>query len=183
MSRIGRKPIIIPDTITVTITDSVIRVSNKDKQELVVGVLDGVEPSVENGELHFTLYRNTKQARSNWGTLRSLVNSAVEGLTKGFEKGLVLEGVGYRIKKEGNNLVFSLGFSHPVLYAQPEGIIFEVEGNNMLRVRGVDKALVGQVAADIRALKKVEPYKGKGFHYVGEIVRRKAGKRAVVGAE
>ncbi len=134
---------------------------------------------LENGELRFELLEKTKQAVSNWGTIRSLVWNAIQGLTNNFEKSLILEGVGYRINKEGEDLVFNLGFSHPVRYKKPAGVSFELEKNSILKIKGVDKALVNQIAADIRSLKKPEPYKGKGFHYSGEVVRRKASKKTV----
>lgn len=148
------------------------------KGELKVPLLSGVEAVLENGELKFTLKNASKQARSNWGTERALAQNAVLGLEKEFEKTLVLEGVGYRATKDGDGLNLNLGFSHPIKYAAPKGIIFEVDKNSVLKIKGVDKALVGQVAAEIRAMKKPEPYKGKGFHYSNEVVRRKAGKKA-----
>ncbi|MEK7478974.1 MAG: 50S ribosomal protein L6, partial [Patescibacteria group bacterium] len=115
--------------------------------------------------------------RSNWGTLRSLLENAVEGVTKGFQKTLILEGVGFRISKQPEGLQLLLGLSHPVLIQKKEGIEFEVE-KNILRVKGIHKELVGETAAKIRALKKPEPYKGKGFRYENEVIRRKAGKKA-----
>jgi large subunit ribosomal protein L6 len=128
-----------------------------------------------------TTATETKQVRSNWGTLRSLIQNAIDGLVKGYEKTLLLEGVGYKMAKEGNNLSLNLGFSHPVKFAAPEHIVFEVEKNTTLKIKGFDKALVGQVAAEIRGLKKPEPYKGKGFRYSDEIIKRKAGKKAATG--
>jgi large subunit ribosomal protein L6 len=103
----------------------------------------------------------------------------VSGLTKGFEKTLILEGVGFRVMKEGNDLTMTLGFTNPIKYKAPEGITFEVEKNSILKIKGHNKHMVGQVAAEIRSFKKPEPYKGKGFHYSDEVVRRKAGKKAV----
>ena len=126
----------------------------------------------------FTLQGSGKQSRSNWGTIRALAANAIAGLTKGFQKTLILEGVGFRINKEGDNLNLSLGFSHPIQYKARPGIIFEVEKNTILKVKGIDKELVGQVTAEIRSLKKPEPYKGKGFRYENEVIRRKAGKKA-----
>lgn len=177
MSKIGKKPITIPEGITVT-TDERVIVVKGPKGEMQIPVLAGVKVNVTDAEVTFEISRNSKQVRSNWGTLRSLVANAVEGLTKGFEKTLLLEGVGFKIAKEGEGLVLSLGFSHPVNYPAVPGIAFEVEKNS-LKISGSDKELVGKVAAEIRGFKKVEPYKGKGFRYSDEVVRRKAGKKSV----
>lgn len=177
MSKIGKKIINIPEGIKVAIKDGVINIKNS-KNELNFPILPGVTAKHENNILNFSLIQDYKQARSNWGTLRALVNNAILGLTKEFEKILILEGVGYRMAKEGNNLVLNLGFSHPVKFQIPSGINMEVEKNSILKITGFDKALVGQIAAEIRALKKPEPYKGKGIHYSDETIRRKAGKKA-----
>lgn len=180
MSKIGKKPIEIPQGITITQNDGAIIVSN-GKQSLSTKLLDGVAFSVEGNEAIFTLLGKSKQARSNWGTIRAITQNAVEGLTKGYEKTLILEGVGFKMAKDGNDLTLSLGFSHPVKYKAPENIVFEVEKNTILKIKGFDKIVVGQVAAEIRAMKKPEPYKGKGFHYSTEVVKRKAGKKAASG--
>lgn len=177
MSKVGKKLIEIPAGITVTVEPK--RVVVKDaKRELVIEKLRGINVRVEGNEVTLTADSVAKQIRSNWGTLRSLIQNAIEGLTKGYEKTLLIEGVGFKIAKEGNDLTLSLGFSHPVKFKAPEHIEFEVEKNTILKIKGFDKALVGQVAAEIRALKKPEPYKGKGFRYSDEIIRRKAGKKA-----
>jgi large subunit ribosomal protein L6 len=178
MSKIGKKPIQIPSGITIQVADqSVVDIKNA-KGLLSIPVLYGVKPVLQESTLSFKLLSNTKQARSNWGTMRSLVQNAIDGLMKEYEKTLILEGVGYRVTKEGNDLVLNLGFSHPVRYAAVPGIIFEVEKNSILKIRGADKMIVGKVSAEIRALKKPEPYKGKGFHYSNEVIRRKAGKKS-----
>lgn len=177
MSKIGKKLIEIPKEITIQISDADIVVKSA-KGSLSIPVLYGVKPKLEGAELSFEVLNNTKQARSNWGTLRSLVNNAVQGLVKDYEKTLILEGVGYRVTKEGDNLTLNLGFSHPVRYEAVPGVVFEVEKNSVLKIRGADKMIVGKVAAEIRALKKPEPYKGKGFHYSDEVIRRKAGKKS-----
>jgi len=177
MSKIGKKPIEIPKEITIQISDTDIVVKNA-KGSLSIPVLYGVKPKLEGTELSFEVLNNTKQARSNWGTLRSLASNAVQGLLKEYEKTLILEGVGYRVTKEGDNLTLNLGFSHPVRYMAVPGVVFEVEKNSVLKIRGADKMIVGKVAAEIRALKKPEPYKGKGFHYSDEVIRRKAGKKS-----
>lgn len=151
------------------------------KGELGVRRLPYVTPEFDGAkkELKFALEANHKQARSNWGTIRAQASNAVLGVTKGFEKTLIVEGVGYRIMKAGEDLEMTLGFSHPVNYKTKPGISFEVEKNTILKIKGIDKELVGQVAAEIRGLEKAEPYKGRGFRYEGEVVRRKAGKKAV----
>lgn len=178
MSKIGKKPITIPEGISVAVTDDGVEVKGKSETMLVPS-MQGVRPVLEEKELRFELLTKNKQSRSNWGTYRALVQNAVSGLTTGFEKTLVLEGVGFKIAKDGEGLQLSLGFSHPVKYAGVPGITFEVEKNNTLKIKGSDKNMVGRVAAEIRALKKPEPYKGKGFRYADEVIRRKAGKKSV----
>lgn len=177
MSKIGKKIIIIPDGVVVEVKDGKIYIK-RGKEETNVPILYGVEPILNGKELRFEIKSNTKQGRSNWGTLRSIVMNVITGLVKGFEKTLVIEGVGFRIAKDGDGLVLNLGFSHPVKYAAVQGIEFEIEKNTILKVKGKDKALVGQVAAEIRSFKKPEPYKGKGFRYIDEKIRRKAGKKS-----
>lgn len=177
MSKIGSQPIAVPPGVTVTADDRTLTVKGA-RGELTVKILPGVRVALEGNTLSFSVEGTSKQVRSNWGTVRALAANAVQGVTGGFSKTLILEGVGYRIVKEGNDLTLSLGFSHPVRYTAPSGVALEVEKNTILTVRGADRALVGQVAAEIRALKKPEPYKGKGFHYADEVVKRKAGKKA-----
>jgi large subunit ribosomal protein L6 len=177
MSKIGKKIIEIPQGITVT-DESRSLIFKNAKASLTVPKLHGVKPIIEENKIHFELSENSKQARSSWGTTASLCLNAIEGLTKGYSKKLILEGVGFRVIKEGDNLNLSLGFSHPIHYKAIPGISFEVEKNSGLTISGVDKALVGQVAAEIRSMKKPEPYKGKGFRYQNEVIRRKAGKKS-----
>lgn len=181
MSKIGKLPITIPAGVTITIDGGSVIVKSP-KGELSVPLLQGIKASIEGTTLLFEPLSTSKQARSNWGTQRALVQNAVEGLTKEFEKNLILEGVGFRVTKEGEGLTMNLGFSHPVKYEPPKGIVFEVEKNSRLKIKGIDKALVGQVAAQIRAMKKPEPYKGKGFRYDNEVLRRKVGKKAGAGS-
>jgi large subunit ribosomal protein L6 len=181
MSKIGKQPVIVPEGVTATVTAHEVALENP-KGRLVVPLPRGVFAKLEEGAITVTVQGTGKQARSNWGTIRALIENAAVGLTKGYTKVLILEGIGYRVSKEGNDLTLNLGFSHPVKYPAPVGVTFDVEKNSTLSVKGFDKALVGQVAAEIRALKKPEPYKGKGFHYSDEIVRRKAGKKAATGA-
>jgi large subunit ribosomal protein L6 len=181
MSKIGKQPITVPAGVTVTADQYEVTVKSA-KGALTVLVPRGVKADFADGVLSFSPTASGKQARSNWGTVRALVQNAIVGLTQGFQKTLVLEGVGFRVTKEGEGLTMNLGFSHPVKYAARPGITFEVEKNSILTVKGFDRALVGQVAAEIRAIKKPEPYKGKGFHYSTEVVRRKAGKKAAATA-
>lgn len=178
MSKVGKKQINIPEGISVQIDEREITIKGKNG-EIKMAILEGVNAKLEGNELTFSILRNSKQVRSNWGTMRSLVANAVKGLVEGFEKTLILEGVGFRVIKEGEGLGLMLGFSHPTKYSEVNGITFEVEKNSILKIKGYDKALVGKVAAEIRAMKKVEPYKGKGFRYSNEVVKRKAGKKSV----
>ncbi|MDO8557379.1 MAG: 50S ribosomal protein L6 [Candidatus Jorgensenbacteria bacterium] len=181
MSKIGKQIIEIPEGVTLDVSENNI-VVNGPKGKLEVPLLRGVRSIREGNTIRFELINDTKQTRSNWGTVRALVANAVEGLVKGFEKKLILEGVGFKVTKEGEDLTMSLGFSHPVKYKKPEGVSFEVEKNSIVKISGFDKALVGQVAAEIRELKKPEPYKGKGFRYSDEVIQRKAGKKAAATA-
>lgn len=176
MSKIGKKIITVPEGMTLKEEGRELVFGNA-KGTIRVPILHGIKAKIEGSELTFSLDEHSKIARSNWGTVAALCLNAVEGLTKGFEKKLILEGVGYRVTKEGEGLTLNLGFSHPVQYPATEGITFEVEKNSQLTIKGFDKARVGQVAAEIRAMKKPEPYKGKGFRYEGEVIRRKAGKK------
>lgn len=179
MSKIGRKPIIIPEGVEVKIQDGVLELKGKNGS-LKVGFLDGVTAKVENNLIKFASGNDSKQGRANWGTTAALVRNAVLGVTDGFTKILEIEGVGFRASMEGNDLVLSVGFTHPVKYVSPEGIKISLE-KNAIKIFGIDKALVGQVAAEIRKIKKPEPYKGRGIRYRGEIIRRKVGKK-VAGA-
>ncbi len=178
MSKIGKQPIVIPNGVTVTVTNGVVEVKGS-KGTLSIPMLSGTEVKTEGSELVISLVGTGKQSRANWGTLRALIANAVFGQTKEFERKLILEGVGFRVAKDGEGLTLNLGFSHPVKYSARPGITFEVDAKaNALLVKGMDKSLVGQVAAEIRALKKPEPYKGKGFRYSDEVIQRKAGKKA-----
>ncbi len=177
MSKIGKKIIIIPAGISVEIDSSVINIKGASGGTSVK-VLEGVHPVLNGSELSFETTRNSKQVRSNWGTMRAITANAIEGLVKNFEKTLILEGVGFRVAKEGEGLILNIGFSHQVPFNAVQGISFEVDKNSRLKISGSDKALVGKVAAEIRSMKKAEPYKGKGFRYSDEVVRRKAGKKS-----
>ncbi len=176
MSKIGKKPINIPEGIQVTLDQGEVVIAHKSMKVIIL-LLKGVDAILENNTIAFTIKKNTKQARTNWGTLRALVANAIEGFTHGFQKTLILDGIGFRITKEGSDLVLNIGFSHPVRYTPPAGVSCEIE-KNTLTIKGNDKAQVGQVAAELRALKKPEPYKGTGFRYRDEIIKKKAGKKA-----
>jgi len=178
MSRIGKKPVSVIEGVTVNVKEDVVEVKGPNAT-LQVPLLDKIEVKVEDGAVTFTPHNKTKQTRSNWGTMRSLVESAIKGAKENFTKTLLIEGVGYKANMEGTNLVLNLGFSHSIKFPVPEGVNIEVEGNNKIVVSGADKAQVGQAAATIRKFKKPEPYKGKGIRYDDEVVRRKAGKKAV----
>ena len=174
MSRVGKKPIQIPQDIKVKIDGNTIHVESK-KGKLSYQFLPQVEVKQEGNEIVVTRKAEDRFSRAIHGTTRSLIANMVEGLSKGFEKKLEIVGTGYRAQMQGNKLVLSLGFSHPIEYTPPKDISISVE-RNIITVSGYDKQKVGQVAAGIRAFRKPEPYKGKGIKYVDEIVRRKVGK-------
>jgi large subunit ribosomal protein L6 len=177
MSRIGRKPIPVPDAVTVEVAPGRVAVKGP-KGELTQAL--SPEMTVEQADGVVTVARPTDRGehRALHGLTRSLIANMVEGVTEGFEKRLEIQGVGYRAQLKGKNLELALGYSHPVSVEAPEGIEFEVPQPTEVVVRGIDKQLVGQVAADIRKRRPPEPYKGKGIRYRGEYVARKVGKRA-----
>ncbi len=175
MSRIGKLPITVPSGVDVALNDSTVVVKGP-KGQLSQHILPVVEVAIDGGQVVVTRKRDDKPGRSAHGLTRTLVANMIDGVTKGFRKSLELQGVGFRVSKAGNDLNFSLGFSHPVTYAAPDGIAFTVEGTNRVHVEGIDKQRVGQVAAEIRNLRPPEPYKGKGIRYAGEVVRKKLGK-------
>ena len=175
MSRIGRLPIDIPAGVTVTISGQNVAVKGP-KGELALVVAKPIEAKVEENQVLVTRPDDERASRSLHGLTRTLIANQIIGVTEGYSKGLEIVGTGYRVAQKGNSLEFALGFSHPVTVDAPEGITFTVEGNTKLTVAGIDKQAVGEVAANIRKIKKPEPYKGKGIRYAGEVVRRKAGK-------
>ena len=178
MSRVGKAPITIPDGLSVEISDDMIKVSGK-QGELTQQIPEGIDIQVEDSVITVERADDSRQHRSLHGLARALVNNMVEGVSNGFMKELNIVGVGYRAQAKGTNaLELALGFSHPVQVEAPEGVTFDVPEPTIIKVSGIDKQLVGQVAADIRALKKPAPYKGKGIRYVDEYVIRKAGKAA-----
>ena len=178
MSRVGNAPITIPDGLSVEVSEGTVKVSGS-QGELSKEMPEGIEVQVQESVVTVSRNDDSRQQRSLHGLARALVNNMVEGVSNGFMKELTIVGVGYRAQAKGNNaLELALGFSHSVSVEAPDGITFEVPEPTIIKVSGIDKQLVGQVAADIRALKKPEPYKGKGIRYVDEYVIRKAGKAA-----
>jgi large subunit ribosomal protein L6 len=176
MSRIGKRVINIPSGIEVKVDGSKV-VFKKGKLEETLDTCGRVGISLEKDELSFSLLDSVENARAFWGTYRSLANNIVEGMDKGFEKNLEINGVGYRAAVKGKVLELQLGFSHPINFDIPEGIAIAVEKNS-ISIKGANKQQVGQVAADIRAYRPPEPYKGKGVKYSDERIIRKAGKTA-----
>jgi large subunit ribosomal protein L6 len=177
MSRIGRKPVPVPDAVTVTLAPGNIAVKGP-KGELTQTYSQEMTVSQEDGTILVARPTDRGPHRALHGLTRSLIANMVEGVTDGFEKRLEIQGVGYRAALKGKNLELALGFSHPVSIEAPDGIEFEVPQQTEIIVRGIDKQLVGQVAADIRKRRPPEPYKGKGIRYRDEQVLRKVGKRA-----
>lgn len=175
MSRIGKKPVSIPTSVTAEVTDQTIKITGAK------GTCIYTAPKcilIEKAENSIVVSRqdNTKFSKAMFGTVRSLINNMVIGVTSGYKKDLIIEGVGYKAQIKGQEIVLSLGFSHDVAYQIPEGISIDVQGGTNVSIEGIDKQLVGQVAARIRDYSPVEPYKGKGVRYAGEQVRRKEGK-------
>jgi large subunit ribosomal protein L6 len=180
MSRIGRQPITIPSAVNLTFGEGNHITVKGPKGELARQFPATVAFSQEDGVVTVTRENDEGKQRALHGLSRSLLNNMVTGVTTGFTKTLEVQGVGYRAQMQGSSLQLALGFSHPVVVAPPEGITFNVEGPRIL-VQGIDNEQVGQVAANIRKLRPPEPYKGKGIRYLGERVRRKAGKSGKVG--
>ena len=178
MSKIGKKAIIIPDQVTISVADREI-VIRGPKGELKIDLKVGLEVKIEDKELTISRKSNDKQTRANHGLMRSLIANDIIGVTEGYKKTLKLVGTGYRVSAKGAGLSMTLGFSHVVDVDAIPGITFKVEGNDTINIEGISKQLVGQVAANVRALRPPEPYKGKGIRYSDEVVRRKAGKTAV----
>jgi len=181
MSRIGKLPILIPETVKVTLEKGTVKaVGPKGENFLTIPEELGIE--IKGNVLEVKNKAATKESLALWGTYRSLIFNMVKGAFEGFSKTLELVGVGYRASKIGNTVTLALGYSHLVVVTPPEGITLSVPEQTKIVVFGIDKGLVGQTAADIRKLRKPEPYKGKGIRYEGEIVKRKAGKTGKVGA-
>ncbi len=177
MSRVGQAPIVIPDGVSVSITVGQVHV-NGPKGELRRTLPEDITVEQVEGEIRVARAKESREVRALHGLVRSLINNMVLGVTQGFEKALEIQGVGYRVVKQGNDLELAVGYSHTVKKPAPAGIEYDVPTPTRIVVKGIDKELVGQIAAEIRSIRKPEPYKGKGIRYEGEYVRRKAGKAA-----
>ena len=175
MSRIGKMPIPVPAGVEVKIDGNVVSVKGS-KGTLTHTVPAPITAAVEGDSIVVTRPDDERVSRSLHGLTRTLIANNIQGVTTGFTKGLEIVGTGYRVTAKGSDIEFALGYSHPILVQAPAGITFTVEGNTKVTVSGIDKQAVGEVAANLRKLRKPEPYKGKGVRYAGEVVRRKAGK-------
>jgi len=176
MSRVGKKPVPIPSGVTAVVEGQTVKVKGP-KGALALVLHGDVEAKVDKGEVKVDPRADTKRARAMWGTYRSLLANVMEGVTKGFERKLEITGVGYRAALQGKNLQVQLGYSHDIVYPIPEGITITVPKPTEVVVTGIDGQKVGHVAAEIRAFRKPEPYKGKGVKYAGEYIFRKEGKK------
>ena len=177
MSRIGNKPVPVASGVTVTITDGLVSAVGP-KGTLQIKVRPEVKVSLSDGKVLVERVGELPKAKSIQGLTRTLIENMILGVTQGWNKGLELVGVGYRVATQGTTLVLNVGFSHQVNFPAPVGINFEVKDNTRINVMGIDKQLVGETAAQIRRVKPPEPYKGKGIRYIGEVVKKKAGKTA-----
>ena len=180
MSRVGKKPIKIPENVNIEIEDQKIKISGP-KGEMIQKIHPEIKVEIKDGSILVFPQKDSlsKKTRAFWGLYRTLIYNRIIGVTEGFEKKLEMRGVGYKAIIEDGNLILSVGFSHPVKIRDPEGINLSVE-KNIITVSGIDKEKVGEVAAKIKRVRKVEPYKGKGIRYLGEKVRRKEGKKVAV---
>ena len=175
MSRIGRLPISVPANVELNVDGQLVAVKGP-KGELSVTVKAPITVAKDENTVTVSRPNDSREARSLHGLTRTLINNMIIGVTEGYEKKLEIHGTGYRVQAKGAELELALGYSHPVKVSAVDGITFSVEGNNKITVAGIDKQHVGEVAANIRKLRKTEPYKGKGIRYAGEIIRRKVGK-------
>jgi large subunit ribosomal protein L6 len=175
MSRIGKKPIVLPQGVKLELKDGAVSVKGP-KGALSRPLLEGIALEITDNAVTLTRASDDKRTRSYHGLMRTLVANMVDGVSKGFEKKLEIVGIGYRSELHGNKLVFFLGYSHPIDFQLPQGISAEVEKQTLVTIKGIDKELVGQISAKIRSLRKPDPYKGKGVKYATEVIRKKAGK-------
>ncbi len=178
MSRIGKKPIPIPSGVEISKKDNEVTISGP-LGSLTQALPPGVSVDVEEGEIKIKIDGESRKARAFHGLARSLVANMVLGVSEGVSKVLDIIGIGYRADMDGNVLVLNVGYSHPIRYELPENVSAEVDKNNQVTIKGIDKQVIGQVAAEVRSLRSPEPYKGKGIRYAGEILRRKAGKTGI----
>ena len=177
MSRVGKYPVAIPSGVTVNINDAVVKVKGKLGELAFNYDNNNVEVKLEDGKIVVKPLELSKTARALWGTTRARINNLVLGVTEGFTKNLEIQGVGYKVQAAGKSLKLALGFSHEVEYKLPEGIQAKCSSPTEIEITGIDKQLVGQVAAEIRKYRQPEPYKGKGIRYKGEYIIRKEGKK------
>lgn len=177
MSRIGKKPIVIPQGVKVQVEGSVVRAEGP-KGKLAQPVPSGLSAAIENDHLVIVRSGEDRRVRALHGLARALVANMVTGVKDGFERKLEIVGIGYRAQIQGRNIQLALGYSHPVIFPLPEGISAEIDKQVSITLRGADKALLGETAAKLRSLRKPDPYKGKGIKYAGETIRRKVGKKA-----
>lgn len=177
MSRIGRKPIVIPPGVKVHIEGALIRAEGP-KGKLSQPVPAGLKAAMDDGKVTIARQGDDRKIRALHGLARALIANMVNGVKDGFEKKLEIVGIGYRAQSQGRNLQLALGYSHPVIFPLPEGITAEIDKQTAITLRGADKALLGETAAQLRALRKPDPYKGKGIKYADEVIRRKVGKKA-----
>jgi len=177
MSRIGKKPVAIPQGVKVQVDSGLVRAEGP-KGKLAQPLPQGLSAKLENNTVVLTRGTDDRQARALHGLSRALVANMVHGVKEGFEKKLEIVGIGYRAQMQGKAIQLALGYSHPVIFPLPEGITAEIDKQVAITLRGADKALLGQTAAKLRSLRKPDPYKGKGVKYAGEFIRRKVGKKA-----
>ncbi len=181
MSRIGKRPVTITEGVSCSLDGSKLSFQGQ-KGKLAIEIPPTIKVDIKEGKLFVVPQGKSKPIRSLWGYYRSTVSNAVLGVSAGFERVLELSGVGYRAKIENGGLSITVGFSHPVKVSPPAGIAFAVDGDTKIKVSGMDKQKVGEIAAKVRAIRPPEPYKGKGIKYQGEVIRKKAGKAGKVGA-
>ena len=177
MSRVGKKPITVPNNVQLSFADGILTVKGP-KGTQVVPIADGISFNNENGTLTFQRVNDDKKVRALHGLSRALIFNAIEGVSNGFQRNLAIEGVGFKAEMRGQKLLLTLGFSHPILVIPPAGVELATPTVTTIQVKGISKHDVGEVAAKIRSIRPPEPYKGKGVRYEGEYIRRKAGKSA-----
>lgn len=175
MSRVGKKPIPVPEKTKISFSNGIVTVQGKNGT-LTQTVHPAVELQIDSQQINILLKQDDRKGRALHGLVRSLINNMVIGVSKGFQRVLEINGIGYRVELKGRNLLFSLGYSHPVDFPLPEGVTATVEKNNIVKLAGIDKHLLGQTAARLRSLRSPEPYKGKGVKFAEEHIQRKAGK-------
>lgn len=178
MSRIGRLPVVIPEKVEVKVDDNNCVIVKGPKGELKQQIAKNIEVKIENGEVQFTRKNETNETKAMHGLYRTLVNNMVKGVTEGYKKSLVINGVGYKVAKQGKKVVFNIGYSHPIEIEETDGIKLECPSITEVTVEGIDKEKVGQVAATIRGLRNPDPYHAYGIRYSDEVIQRKEGKTA-----